>query len=101
MTPKRVQWRARTRGWRKPEGVVFVGRPSRWGNPFVIGRDGDRTAVVWKHRTWLFDPQRTTGPTIAEVRRELRGRDLACWCVLDQLCHADVLLEIANGEHYP
>ncbi|MBV8118521.1 MAG: DUF4326 domain-containing protein [Alphaproteobacteria bacterium] len=101
MTPSRVQWRARTRGWRKPEGVVLGGRPSRSGNPFVIGRDGDRAAVVEKHRAWLLDPQRTTGPTIAEIKSSLRGRDLACWCALDQLCHADVLLEIANGEADP
>jgi hypothetical protein len=101
MTAKRIQWRARTRGWRKPEGVVFVGRPSRWGNPFVIGRDGDRAAVVEKHRAWLLDPQRKMGPTIAEIRRDLRGRDLACWCAPDQPCHAELLLEIANGEDEP
>ena len=41
---------------------------------------------------------RTVGPTLAEIRRELSGRDLACWCPVDQPCHADVLLELANSE---
>jgi hypothetical protein len=44
----------------------------------------------------LLDPNRTEGPSLAEIRRDLRGRDLACWCPLDQPRHADVLLEIAN-----
>jgi hypothetical protein len=91
-TPKRIQVR-RTRGWRLPEGTVYVARPSHWGNPFRVG---DRAALVAAYRAWLFDPTRTVGPSIAEIRRELRGHDLACWCPPDQPCHADVLLEVAN-----
>jgi Domain of unknown function (DUF4326) len=93
--PKRVQLR-RTKGWRKPEGTVSVARPTRWGNPFKAGDVADPVA---EFRSMLLDPNRTEDyPTIAQVQSELRGRDLACWCPLDQPCHADVLLELANGE---
>ena len=51
--PRRVQ-RRRERGWRMPPNSVYVGRGSRWGNPFVIGRDGDRAEVVHKYRRWLW-----------------------------------------------
>ena len=77
--PKRFQLR-RAKGWRLPEGAVSVARPTRWGNPFRVGQDGDRRATVAAHKAWLFDPNRTVGPTLAEIRRELSGRDLACWC---------------------
>jgi hypothetical protein len=79
-----------------PEGAVSVARPTRWGNPFKAGDAAERVA---KFRSMVLDPNRTEDyPTIAQVRFELRGRDLACWCPLDQPCHADVLLELANGE---
>lgn len=110
--PKRIQLR-RTKGWRKPEGAVVVARPSKWGNPFKVGetvqidlgpdatgpvrflrRKRTRAEVVDAYRrltsNWRPDKVRT-------VRAELAGRDLACWCPLDQPCHADALLEIANG----
>ena len=116
--PKRILLR-RTRGWRKAEGAVVVARPSRWGNdyrvvpvhrsgPFdVVRGDGvfcaqstditgaRRIAVAkFRHavteRWWGF-------PTPTEIRASLAGRDLGCWCPLDEPCHADVLLEIANG----
>lgn len=35
-------------------------------------------------------------PTVPEIREHLAGADLACWCRLDETCHADVLLEVAN-----
>jgi hypothetical protein len=95
--PKRVQLR-RPKGWRMPEGAVSVARPTRWGNPFTAGAAADRVA---KFRSMLLDANRTENcsridyPTIAQVQ-SLRGRDLGCWCPLDQPCHADVLLELAN-----
>ena len=98
-TPKRIQ-RKRNKGWRMPEGAVYVGRPTKWGNPFSVG-DGSSTfhcdsvkETVEAYRSIL------TGPTPVFLARdlpELRGRDLACWCPLDQPCHADVLLELANA----
>jgi Domain of unknown function (DUF4326) len=92
--PERVQLR-RTRGWRKPAGVVVVARPSRWGNPFRLGIDGDRATCVGLYRRALLAGDLAF--TIDDVRRELAGRDLACWCPLDEPCHADILLEVANG----
>lgn len=125
-----------------PEGAVYVGRPSKWGNPYLLGvakvrmpaidgsefeyegrlhkKAGERCPFNHSdgHYTWhqvefatraqvvelfrravLTDTGRYRNtPSVAEIRAELRGRDLACWCPLDQPCHADVLLAIANGE---
>ena len=98
--PKRIQMHRRKGGWRKdhPDAVI-VARPSKWGNKFVVGeryltakyghakvRDRAHAADLfrdWAER-WLSDVA------------QLRGKDLACWCPLDQPCHADVLLEMAN-----
>jgi hypothetical protein len=71
-----------------------VARPSRWGNPFRIGVDGNRTQCVTLYREALTRGQLSL--TVTEVRNELAGRDLACWCPPDEPCHADVLLEMAN-----
>lgn len=104
-TPKRIQ-RQRTKGWRMPKNTVYVGRGTKWGNPFVITH---ATPSEW----WVMDRKYPTAnaaqkaavtryrhylPHIpALVPNQLRGKDLACWCPLDQPCHADVLLELANG----
>ena len=91
--PKRLRIDWRVKGGRKPEGVVMVARPSRWGNPIVVGSEGvpDRQAAV--------DVFRETIPHWHDdIRRDLRGKDLACYCPLDEPCHADVLLEIANDK---
>jgi hypothetical protein len=75
---------------------VVVARPSRWGNPFVVGMDGpDRAACVERYRRALVAGELPV--TVADVRRELAGRDLACWCPLDGPCHGDVLLDVAAG----
>jgi hypothetical protein len=73
--------------------VVVVTRPTKWGNPhpLEIGRD----EAVRRYRADLVAGRLGIG--VHDVRRELRGRDLACYCPLDEPCHADVLLEIANG----
>lgn len=91
--PQRIQLR-RTKGWRKPECAVSVARFGRWGNPFRVGSPGvpDAAAAVRVYRDYA---NHAVGLK-ADARRELAGRDLACWCPLDQPCHADVLLEIAN-----
>lgn len=137
----RIQ-RKRTKGWRMPPGAVYVGRPSAYGNPFVVAPDDAdfiataaatlgltdwQEAAVLLHRAWVrgqrwIEPldrwhkrieftEGTIGgmvwiedsdisgalnlPKIPDLA-PLRGRDLACWCPLDQPCHADVLLELAN-----
>lgn len=93
--PHRIQL-SRRRGWRKPEGAVVVSRPTRWGNPYQAGKDGDggRAYLVQLYREYLARPEQAD--LVTAIRAELRGKDLACWCPLDQPCHADVLLEIAN-----
>ena len=152
MSPQRIQQR-RTKGWRKPEGAVAVGRGTKWGNPFKVGDAQVRMPALnggeWEHEgrlhktsgqshtffhpaplgepmpvTWhrvedataeqcvrLFaewigvqPASHCEGPMWGHeefrsaVRAELAGRDLMCWCPLDQPCHADVLLELANGD---
>lgn len=116
--PKRIQLR-RTKGWRKPEGAIVVARPSRYGNPFKVERRWDGQ-FGWV--TVATDGRLTTNERLSHAEalldavemfalhggamgsheigqddlERLRGHDLACWCPLDQPCHADVLLEWAN-----
>lgn len=71
---------------------VYVGRPGKWGNPFVIGRDGTRDEVIAKYRAWIV-----TQPARMAALAELRGKDLVCWCA-PLPCHADVLLDLANRD---
>jgi len=91
--PERIQ-RKRTKGWRMPEGAVYVGRPAEWSNPYRIGDPGipdAETAVRLFKRN--FDEGLWWAGFVVEA---LAGRDLACWCPLNQPCHADVLLDLAN-----
>lgn len=119
MTPQRIQL-SRARGYRKPEGAVVVSRPSKWGNPFRFerGKDGEwrvtgNGKVSWsadlkvswtkvQAAQWAVDEFRTTCPPgsirARDIQIHLAGKDLACWCPLDQPCHADVLLELANPD---
>lgn len=103
--PKRIQ-RSRAKGWRMPDGAVYVGRPTKWGNPFAVGDNvqassSDPIAVCFStseavetYRSVLATP--SMAKFRAEIAQELRGKDLVCWCALDQPCHADILLKIAN-----
>lgn len=136
--PIRIQ-RKRTAGWTMPANTIYVGRPTRWGNPFnfassdncwnalALGCRGDakgrREASVKAFRQWIAPPKGRIkemefgvvmeakgkkvpigprakageAPSHDEIRKALRGKNLACWCALDQPCHADALLEIANS----
>lgn len=104
MTPHRVQL-SRKKGWRMPENTVKVDRTTRWGNPFQAGSIFHKTAIsavsAYKRRV-LSALNRSSVPfspyfhRISNELPALRGKNLACWCPLDQLCHADVLLELAN-----
>lgn len=77
---------------RQPQGnAVYIGRPSRWGNPFVIGRDGTRDEVIAKFEGYL----KNNADLFAQCMTDLRGKDLACFCA-PKKCHGDVLLAIAN-----
>jgi hypothetical protein len=101
MKPERIQLR-RSKGWRLQEvsralnglPAVNVARPSKWGNPYRIKRTA--AACVAKFRQWIANNP-WNYPFHGEIRRELRGKNLACYCELDAACHADVLLEIANA----
>lgn len=113
--PKRIQL-SRQKGWRKPEGAIVVARPSKWGNPYRVMREGgfmwvepdgthlvcstDREGNMRERHTEavaLFREKWIPLADLTTLRAELAGHDLACWCPLDQPCHADVLLELANS----
>ena len=95
--PKRVQM-TRAKPWRcdNPDAVI-VARPSKWGNPFRIG-DGplDAVGAVGMFEDMLSDPELMERHEYPTDLSPLNGRDLACWCPLDQPCHADILLKLAN-----
>lgn len=80
-----------------PANTVYVGRPSVWGNPFVAGSEmigGEKLSV--QKSIALYRQYASDAFNEGDLRACLRGKNLACWCPLDQLCHADVLLEMAN-----
>lgn len=121
--PKRIQ-RKREKGWRKPEGAKYVGRGSEYGNPYpvqlfletaketftpscdysALNPQGVRKQINADVLTYArsLAVQAYCGylqlyPEIGEAaKRELRGKDLMCWCAPGQPCHADVLLELVN-----
>jgi hypothetical protein len=90
MAPLRIQ-RRRSSGWRMPTSAVYVGRPTRWGNPFDWRICGRAEAVR------LFEAHLTGSPELLrEARSALAGKHLACWCRVGEPCHADVLLRVVN-----
>lgn len=113
--PDRIQ-RKRTKGWRMPPGTIYVGRPSKWGNPFTKAiaveaemlepYEGGHRFLAQCFREWLLGGSYSTwwqGPEsdarrlwMLENIRVLHGKKLCCWCPPGP-CHADVLLELANG----
>ena len=100
--PKRIQ-RKRTKGWRMPENTVYVGRPTKWGNPYRIGDLGkvylgyDKGYQKIKTVEQALEAYRLLiGHWSENWSEELKGKNLACWCPLNQPCHADILLELAN-----
>jgi hypothetical protein len=131
VSPQRIQ-RQRSKGWRKPDGCVIVTRPTKWGNPFRIGalvRDPGWSAgpahpydgPLGEGTYSAFEVRRVRDAADATdlfrayvefhddewppdvIRRELGGKDLACWCPLPapgepDHCHAAVLLRLAATE---
>lgn len=106
MKPKRIQLK-RAKGWRMPKNTVIVDRRSRWGNPFVVGKDGTAKQCVAKYINMLM-PYRHRAPNndmekfyislanLDDIKFNLRGKNLGCWCKIGEPCHADFLLETAN-----
>jgi hypothetical protein len=70
---------------------VYIGRPSKWGNPFQIGRDGTRAEVLAKYREWLSGQ-----PQLLAAIGELRGKTLGCWCD-PAPCHGHILAKLADS----
>lgn len=152
-TPRRIQ-RRRSKGWRAPDGAVYVGRGSKWGNPFALRTKQGLArvpAAVNAGKPWEYEsrisaagmshtfyhpgghitacevryltpaesvacyrsailadgwpvkpyPGRYGLPSVEEIRAELAGKDLMCWCPEGQACHADYLIAIANGLPLP
>lgn len=99
MKPKRIQ-RCRIKNWQMPSNTVYVGRPSKWGNPYKIGDMG------FGKLPRIKTIKGTIRSYAAELRVrlffrpdllvELKGKNLACWCPLNQPCHADILLKETN-----
>jgi len=79
-----------------PEDSVYIGRPSKWGNPFKVGEHGTESEVAQKYITWI----KSQPELIADAKRELVGKDLACYCSRPNLCHGDLLILISNDESF-
>ena len=75
---------------RRAEHEVYIGRPSKWGNPFVVSRDGTRAEVIEKYEKWI-----KTQPHLMAALPELKGKVLGCWCA-PRACHGDVLVRLAD-----
>lgn len=76
-----------------PAGSVYIGRPSPWGNPFIIGKDGTREEVIEKYREYLI----SNTELVERAKRELRGKNLVCFCA-PNACHGEILLRLVNEE---
>jgi hypothetical protein len=98
-SPRRVRVEGDLFHGRVPAGAVYVGRGapglpgSPYRNPYQLKRYS-RDDAMRLHREYL----RADPDLVARARRELAGRDLACWCRLDERCHADILLAVVAGE---
>ena len=104
---------SRAKGWRLPDGAVNVARPGKWGNPFIVGKDGtsEQCVALFAQLCRGFidlggrlsvEEQETYYRRVRRSLDALQGRDLACWCALDgKPCHADVLISLANGTPMP
>lgn len=76
-----------------PAGSVYIGRPSPWGNPFIIGKDGTREEVIEKYREYLI----SNTELVERAKRELSGKNLVCFCA-PNACHGEILLRLVNEE---
>ena len=92
--PERIQ-RKRTKGWKMPPNTVYVGRPTKWGNDYIVGEYSHHTKdiITPEMAVKLYRDRQIP---LRSGLEDLRGKNLACWCPLDKPCHVDVLLEIAN-----
>lgn len=77
-----------------PKDAIYVGRPSKFGNPYEIGKDGSREEVIQKYEAWLLTAD--NGLSIADLL-QLKGKDLVCWCA-PKACHAQILMKYIPSE---
>ena len=75
---------------KKSDYDIFIGRPSKWGNPFIIGIHGTRKEVIEKYRQWI-----TSQPDLLNNLNELKNKRLGCYCKPSQ-CHGDILVKLVN-----
>ena len=94
LKPKRIQ-RKRTKGWRMPPNTVYVGRPTKWGNPYIAENPGEFAEVIENYQAWM---DVLISRELNHDFAELRGKNLVCWCPLNRPCHADILLKLANAK---
>jgi hypothetical protein len=80
------------KGWKTNPDYVYIGRPSKWGNPFVIGKDGDRATVCERYFMYFYHT-----PELIGAVGELKDKILVCYCKPEE-CHGDILAEWANKE---
>jgi hypothetical protein len=76
-----------------PDNAVYIGRGSAWGNPYVIGKDGDRAEVIEKYRVWAYQKWVEDQGYGVDWLEPIKGKDLVCFCA-PLACHGDVLLEM-------
>ena len=76
---------------KKSDFDVYVGRPSKWGNPFEIGKDGTRSQVIQKYEDWI-----QTQPELMDALPELKGKILGCWCT-PKPCHGEILKKLVDN----
>ncbi len=69
---------------------IYIGRPSKWGNPFEIGKDGTRKEVIEKYKNWILGQ-----PNLLDSLHELEGKTLGCFCKPKE-CHGDILIELLD-----
>jgi len=106
MKPQRIQ-RKRIKGWKKPPNTIYVGRGSKFGNPFMVGRDAKTVFLsdfdYKKYRNKILTREDAVHlykkyftVVMLDYVPYLKGKNLMCWCPLDEPCHADVLLKLVN-----
>ena len=76
-------------------GAIYIGRPSKWGNQFVVGPGITRADAIRLHQEWVWSHPEV----IEQIKAELCGQHLICWCA-PRKCHGDILLAIANAEEF-
>jgi hypothetical protein len=75
---------------KKEKYDIYIGRPSKWGNPFVIGKDGNRDEVISKYEMYIMN-----NPSLIDALPELVGKVLGCWCK-PLTCHGDILVRMVE-----